>query len=320
VSLSIRRFVVFMLLSAVVMPLSAQDPKGNKSPDPKGDPKKSDDKKADPKTPAEPPADVREAIANLKSKDPKLKIKACDDIRVMGEKAALTLEALCGVFPDPNKKVVQSVLETIDLISPELYKHVSIIVLDQQVPKVVEAVERLGKMEADAKPTLPLLVNLMKKTSEINFAKTGCLGLNGGFIKLNGEDPFDKNARFFNGNLPFTVGRIILAIHQIDPDEPEALKLIQMYASAANKNIAGRYDAFCYLEINYRRHPDRVKMLLPLVKAGLGEREYLKDYLISAGKLGPEAKELAPIVKKLTLSPNQEIRESAEITLKLIEE
>ena len=98
-------------------------------------------------------------IKDLKSKDYKVRLKALDTLEKKGEDAKDAAKPICeAIIQDQNPKVALAALTTLEKVQPDLYKHVSVLLLDQAGYHRRQALGELAKMGEKAAPSIPILL------------------------------------------------------------------------------------------------------------------------------------------------------------------
>ena len=260
--------------------------------------------------------ELRAIVDGLKAKDIKLRIKACDDLKAKGEDAAPATKYLCNSLMEPSLKVATAALNALEAVSPQLYKPISTLVLDSNYQNQIDAGVALGLMAENAKPAMGLLTALMRKaiTMENSSGKSGGKrgdGYSPGLLNLSGK---------YGVETKHHANKVISAIHQIDPDEPESIRIVKSYASPTNSSSFGRVDAFLYLCTLAGDDEAKRKALFPFMKAGFYDTPNAVVYIQKAGEFGALAKEFLPGLMKMKIAPDKAIRDAAIKAISQIEE
>ncbi len=257
--------------------------------------------------------ELRAIVDELKAKDIKIRIKACDDLKAKGEDAAPATKYICNSLTDPSLKVATAALNALEVVSPQLYKPVSILVLDSHYQNQIDAGVALGLMGNKAKPAMGLMVALLRKAiSTESSAGSKREGYSPGLLNLTGSRAV-PGARY-------CANKIIEAILQIDPNESESIRIVKSFASPTNASSHGRVDAFLYLCTLAGDDEAKRKGLFPFMKAGLYDTPNAVVYIQKAGEFGALAKEFLPGLTKMKIAPDKAIRDAAIKAISQIEE
>lgn len=232
----------------------------------------------------------------LKDKDAKVRTKAAEDIGTKGEAASSTATALCDALLDKSPKVAQAALISLEKVRPELYKHVSTVVLDSSRVKQFEAIGAIGAMADKALPAKNLLLAKLR-------------------VEVVRDAPIRDAERT---TFASAVDVLLDSLKQIDADEPEVVKLLRAMAAAPNQE-ARRLNSIDRLVAWAGEDEERRKAVLPLIGAGLQSKGLLVPCVERLGKYGELSKGYLPAVKKLKLSSDQAVREAATTAVDAIE-
>jgi hypothetical protein len=259
----------------------------------------------DPKDTPEDPA-VAPLVKRLKGGNAADRILAANELAKLGLAARSAARDICAAATDDSKEVRQSALEALEKVRPDLAKSVTALLVDRQSSLGAALhIERLG---VSASPAIPALI---------------------------------WNSKWGYGAGPAN----IMALAKVGPTDPEAVRAIIRHAERpAEETLRGAFvpigmrvvgkkeaalEALGTLTEN--RGSLRQEIVACLVKvlgeceAGLGDRvigvynSYAKTTMESAARYGPDAKEAIPLMKKLKLNPNREVREAAASALEKID-
>jgi hypothetical protein len=223
------------------------------------------------------------------------KLKALKLLREKGESAADAATAICDALLDRSPQVAKAALDTLEKVRPDLYQHVSILLLDEDYSKRVEALRGLGLLGEKALP----VTNLLLAGLRTELAKIG---------------------RFYS-----SAEEYFSALRQIKPDSEETIKLYKTIAGSPaprDWNLLRRYprlEAIQFLVEWAGEDTARRKQLLPLLKSALDDPVCVIPCLKIIGDYADLTKDFIPILKKLKLSSKEEIRQAASDALEKIE-
>lgn len=254
--------------------------------------------------------ELRAIVDGLKAKDIKIRIKACDDLKAKGEDAAHATKYLCNSLMEPSLKVATAALNALETVSPQLYKPISTLVLDSNYQNQIDAGVALGLMGGKAKPAMCLMTALLRNSISRENSSTKKREASPMLLNLSGKGGIRTEHH---------ANSVIVAIHQIDPDEPESIRIIKSYASPTNPFGPGRVDAFLYLCTLAGDDEAKRKALFPFMKAGFYDTPNAVVYIQKAGEFGALAKEFLPGLTKMKIAPDKSIRDAATKAISQIE-
>jgi hypothetical protein len=245
-------------------------------------------------------SELEKLAKDLRHKDVKVRLKAVKSLAEKGEDADPVAGPLCDALMDRSPQVAVAALEALEKVRPDLYKHVSTLVLDKDPYKQLEAIRELGLMGEKANPVTNLLLARLRTVLATRF-KDGlsAVGLSGGLSPV-------ERAYF-------------TAIRQIKPDDVETIKLFKVMAGVTNRDSYARLEAIRFLNDWAGDDAARRKELLPLLKAGLDDPVCQVECIKISGSYGSLAKDFAPLLRKLKLSSVETIRKAASEALDKID-
>jgi hypothetical protein len=227
---------------------------------------------------------------NLKSKDPKVRLKAAEECGSLGEAAAPLSKELCDVVLDPNQQVALAAFTALESVRPDLYKPLALLLIDKDRYNREAGAMRLGKLGEDGKPATAILVNVLKQSVSVQVPQLMPVDL-----------------------------QVYAALGKIGADDPDTVKAMKLLAGPANSSTRHRYQAIGFLAQWADKDEERRKEVLPLVKAGFDNADTLIACITLAGAYGELSKELLPTLKKFKLSGDAAIREAATKAVAAIE-
>ncbi|MCS6864261.1 MAG: hypothetical protein RMJ56_02905 [Gemmataceae bacterium] len=228
-----------------------------------------------------------------KSVEVSSKLRALKLLREKGETAADAATAICDAMLDRSLQVAKAALETLEKVRPDLYTHVSVLVLDQDYGKRLKAIRELGLLGERALPVTNLLL-----------------------ARLRSELAKDDYSQFASAYFS--------ALRQIKPDSEETIKLYKTIASSTSYRDgyygkSPRLEAIEFLVEWAGEETSRRKQLLPLLKSALNDRRCVIPCIRIIGDYGDLAKDFIPILKKFKFSSDEEVRKAAGEALDKLE-
>lgn len=242
-------------------------------------------------------AEIKAFAKDLKNKDPKIRIKAANELGKIGSDAADVSKELCDALLDSNPAVGLAVYNALEKVRPDLHKPIAKIMLDMNSEKRAEGVADLGTMAADAKPASFFLVTLLTRMAAEDVAKKRIGKLEVRTVQNTAYE----------------------ALRRIALDDPEVVKQIKALAGPAMRSTGHRHNAMEFLIAWAAEEEDRRKELLPLIKSGLETPGLELAHINLAGAYGALSKDFLPALKKYKLSSNTTIRDAATKAVESIE-
>lgn len=232
--------------------------------------------------------EIEKLIKLLRDNDVKVKLKALKLLQDKGEGAADAATAIGNALLDRSPQVAKAALETLEKVRPDLYEHVSVLVLDSRELNQLKAIRELGLLGERALPTTNLLLARLRselaKNYYSNFAKA-----------------------------------YFAALRQIKPDSEEIIKLYKAIAGPTSRQSEARLEAIEFLVEWAGEDTARRKQLLPLLKSALEDRYCLIPCIKIIGDYADLTKDFVPILKKLKFSSDENVRKAASEALDKIE-
>jgi len=225
----------------------------------------------------------------LKAKDIKTRLKAVDDLASLGPKAAPATKDLCDLIAtESNKTVIKGALSALEQVNPDLYRPVVKIVIDPLVTIKQDGIKEIGELGEKGLPASQILVVMFR--AEVQKGITGVGGVN--------WETSDAAAK---------------ALAKLKVADKATVDMFKASASTSNKFDRTRSQAIDFLIEWAGDDKDRQKQLLPTLKAGINDPvwEVASRCITAAGKFGPTAKELLPILENLKLADNTTTRKFA---------
>lgn len=252
--------------------------------------KKPDPAPVDPAKDRENKENLARVAKNLRSKDPKVRLKAAEECGSLGEAAALLSKELCDVVLDPNQQVALAAFTALESVRPDLYKPLALLLIDKADYNREVGAEKLGKLGVDGKPAAAILVNVLRQSVSAQYPQVTRVDL-----------------------------QVYAALRKIGADDPDTIKAMKLLAGPANSSTRHRYQAIGFLAQWAGNEEERRTELLPLVKAGFDNADTLIACITLAGAYGELSRELLPTLKKFKLSSDAAIREAATKAVAAIE-
>jgi HEAT repeat protein len=255
--------------------------------------------------------DLEKLIKELHSKEVKVKIKAAKSIGDRGPEAADAATALCDSLMDSSLQVGTMSLEALEKVRPDLYKHVSTLILDKDRLKQKQAIGELGLMGDKALPvTNILLARLRTELSSTNAYRPR---------PVIGAAPVPANPFGAPSGLTDFEHAYLNALEQIKPSDGETIRIYKVLAGSTNKKSYVRRSALVYLNGWAGEDEPKRKEILSLLKAALPDPVCQVTCIEIVGSYGALAKDCIPLLKRLKLSNEEVVRNSASAAIDKIE-
>lgn len=261
------------------------------------------------------PDNLEKISVALRTKNLATRLKAAKQLAELGEKGRPATETLMGAMLETYPAGADEYLETLEKIAPDLHKHAVPLLVDASATNRKKVVVALSQLGADARPLVPLLLNL-RRTIPIP--------------RVTGRAGLDEQRKIIEENRARQMARIpaLHALVEIAPDDSRVVREIVTtiaYTPSVNMpSVGGR-------PRQPMRNPERI-VALELVKKVKADPKQLTDALVSAldtgerikvlavlGDMGSEAKGAVPALKKLKLDASQETRDAVADALTKIE-
>jgi HEAT repeat protein len=226
-------------------------------------------------------------VKDLKDPKPAVKAKALEGLADMGPDAADASEAILALLADRSPAMQQAAMDALEKVNPSLHKPILTLLVDRFAPNKSNAIIRLSKMGADAKPAMPTLLRFYQ-------------------IQLVAGD---GSTSVRAGGYSYT---LLTAMNSRDPDNAEFQNAILAHVSADAVYIPILSD------LVKNNHLDAAKAVKPLRQA-LAERTCRLQAIMALGDLGPTAKDALPELKQLKNDSDQATRDAADDAVKKIE-
>jgi HEAT repeat protein len=270
--------------------------------------------KPDPRTDPLGDANLTRLVRELRSERRDERIRAAEELGKLKDKARPAARALCEAALDAEESVRQAALEALEKVHPSLYKHVSTFLLDGNPQNRAEAAKSIRFMGKEGNAAAPLfLVQIKKDCYPRRYLNEAARTRP--FIEFVSED---------------VVLVDLATLRAIAPDESSTLSIIVELATYEGENGEGSQvraaAATAIGELANRRPEQRPEMIRALLAAAQfhSPRGNMMDSKTSTAalnalaKIGPEAKDAIPVLKKLKLSQDMAIREAAAAALEKI--
>ncbi len=235
-------------------------------------------------------------VTQLKDKDVKVRLKAAVDLGGKGEAAASTATALCDAILDTSPRVGEAALVALEKVRADLYKQVSVVILDKDRGRQFQAVAELGALADKALPAKKLLLSRLK-------AET---------VTLKCIDDFGRPIGGVSTRRQDSAVLVLMsALEQIDPDNADAHKVRKLLAGVGNNISESRLDAIDALIRWAGEDEVRRKEILPLIGQTLTDNELLIAGINRLAAYGKLSKQYLPTLKKLKLAGAEVVRDAA---------
>ena len=283
--------------------------------------------------------------ANLRSKDPTVRLKAIASLNALGPKAEPASKSLCDAILDPVPQVGLAALRALEVVRPDLYKPVSTLLLDKDRyarsglnANQMRSVKEIGELGEKARPTVNIiLAKLQQRIVEEN------------------TDRFSKYENYLEPDLSI----LFATLRSIKPQDKDVIGVAKTFAGDKNKDSASRLAAIRYLHdwatnderrrretlhgvvagfadpvavlpslhlaaIRYARDSEgnelkRRREVLPLISAGLTNPACVVPCINLVAEYGALATPLVPTLRNLKLSATAAVREAATTAVNRIE-
>lgn len=232
-------------------------------------------------------------VKYLRSTDASIRVKAANSLRQVGPAAAAQAgSALCQATFDTSPQVRQAALEAIEKVLPKLYKPVSTILIDSDAAKRTAAFDELKKMGGDAEPVAPLLAGMIRR------------------------DAFRQGE-----GASLNVTQCISILGETNTKNPEVFKVLADQAAFARMENARKQAILTALQSLTDDDAALRKQVYGLFRASMTDTnaEIALLAIRHVATYGGEAKEALPVLKKIKLSGNAQIRDAASEAVEAIE-
>jgi len=251
-------------------------------------------------------------VKQLKERDAKVRAKAATELGEKGEAAASTATALCDAIMDTSPRVTQAALVALEKVRPDLYKYLSVIVLDKSRTRRFEAIAELGGIAEKATPTKKILLAQLRAESvtlkpiwDLYSSDTPRVGQISG-INIQRSDS--------------AILVLLSVVEQIDADNADAHKVRKTLAGVGNKLPESRLEAIDALMRWAGEDEMRRKEVLPIIGSTLNDNSLLLAGIPRLASYGKLSKGYLPTLKKLKLAAAEVVREAATRAVDAIEE
>ena len=266
---------------------------------------------------AQPPAKAKDAAApkvdnpelaklakNLKSHDPKVRLKAVESAGKLGDAAKPVTTELCDLIQDANGPVAAAALVALETVRPDLYKPLAKVVLDRDEKVQLLGLQQLTALGRQASPTARLLHSGLRRRLDESTAS-----------------PYALSPQIYE------------ALKAMGADDAETLSLMRAIATPGGvKTILGgfgkkptasanhhRYAALDYLASWAGKDEIRRRAVIPLVVSGFDNDVTILGCIALVGQYGRLSKDVLPTLKQLKLSGTASVREAATKAVDAIE-
>ena len=239
-------------------------------------------------------------VKQLKDKDAKVRLKAAVEIGEKGEAAASTATVLCDAIMDTSPRVGEAALVSLEKVRPDLYQHLSPMILDKERLKQFQAIAGLGLLGEKAVPTKKLLLPRLRAeavTLHPIFGDRFSGGAQVGGVTTARHDS--------------AVLVIMSAIEQMDPDNADVHKIRKSLAGVGNQVDSSRLEAIDALIRWASDDEKRRKEVLPINGAAMQDQQLLIPAINRLGAYEGLSKGYLPTLKKLKLASDEATRVAA---------
>lgn len=243
-----------------------------------------------------------DSVKTLEESIYKTRIKAMNDIGMLGKSAAPAAESLCESISESNEQLRNAALEALEQVRPDLHTHLFIIAVDGKKENVANAIEKLGDMGAKAKPAIVVLLlridrygyepetNLFGYPREVNSKGEACATSFNALNKILGADS-SRLLAFFS-----------------ERASPSPTNELALYATAPRMN---RSDAVKYLLNWAGKDLARRKEVAPYLVAAFDDALFPEFWIDRVADYGVLCKNAAPRLRKIKFNPDEKVRAAA---------
>jgi hypothetical protein len=238
-------------------------------------------------------------VKELGAKSEKSRLSAIEKLAALGEGAKPALKDVCDRLLDPSTKVSTAALVAIERIDPKLYKPLREYLLGKGG---VEAMRNLAALGDQLKPARTLLFTHLRQELAQTRPRPNALAI----CEAIGAAQFDDDEAI----------KTIAALAKMPLVAPSKKKGRDTPSGTATEC---RRWAIGHLVKWASDDKERLKVVVPIVKAGIDEPRLAIDCIQIAGSMGKSAADLLPQLRDLKLSSNPQIRKAADEAVAKIE-
>jgi HEAT repeat protein len=249
--------------------------------------------------------DLARLVRRLRSENATDRIQAANELASLGEAARPAARALCEAATDDQ--VRQAAIEALEKIQPALAKPITTLLVDSQAHNCIAAAEKLAAMGDSASPAIPVLI-WHAKNAPIRFPYRENLPLDiQALTKIGPTDPETVRAIIDHVQSPVT-----RKANLVRDQEERVVALKALGALSRNQGSLRREIVVC-LE----------KALTECERENNPENYYHIDLCLatirSIAEFGSDAKQAIPLLKRLKLDKDMQVRQAAASALEQIE-
>ena len=233
-------------------------------------------------------ADLDPVVADLKSKDAKVRLKAVESLGAAGKDAAPFLRQLCDATMDPNPKVVAAALQAVGKVEPKLAKPLSDLVIPSNVKTTVPVAslgaDAVGSLRADGRPAAGVMLAVLK-------AEMG-----------KGEKANSATTR-----------SMLAALANVGADDEATVKTCGAILGTNGVPTTHRTFAMAYFAAMIQEKAERFGAAKGYIEAAIAapETQFSTRVIVSVGTMGSTAAPLLPVLERAKLSQDPVIRRAA---------
>lgn len=248
--------------------------------------------------------DLQALIKQIRlSRDAKSRIKALEELGKLGPDAKEASQAIIEVMMERGPMVRQAASDALERVNLPLHGPVLKIVVDDA--KRLTAVDELVGLEAEAKPTIPLLLAVFRTEMAA-----------GGSSQIRTSEGVPPAAK------------VLQAMVRIAPEEKSVVQAVldtitvkgaggtgKLASSGGANNPIRLYAIDFALEMDKLDPKPLTKALMTATHDQIAKLKAIE----ALGELGPRAKEALPLLKKLKLDSEEKVRDAATASVERID-
>jgi HEAT repeat protein len=235
----------------------------------------------------------------LSNKDRKLRLQALEELAQLGEEGKDSSPDVVALILDRSPLIREKAAETLEKINPSLHRPLVTLLVDMDHTKRVQALESIAQMGSDGEPALPVLIILYQQ--QLASRRPSIRQL-----RSSKKAP----QRYFAVDAP----TILHAMVSVAPREKVVTRAVLNAISAGDSTLRAMA-----IELSAGLELDNESLVQSLVRA-LEDQAWRVEAVNALEKLGPDAKQAVPTLKKLRFDPSNAVREAVAKALDRIEE
>jgi HEAT repeat protein len=228
-----------------------------------------------------------------------MRLSALKKIAELGADGMEASEAIIELCADNVPAIREAAFDALQKVNPTLHKPIIALLIDRDDAKKLAAIAELGKLGAEAKPAIPLLIQFYQLRALM--ARSTGFGSYFSVPILSALNSIDAENKRFH--------RLLLAVIPVTPSSKPGVVFVDW--APRKKAIELTLEAVEAKRIKAR---DAVKPFLSAMSDPSCKIQAIK----ALGELGVRAKDAIPVLTKLKLDPDSTTREAAAEALKKI--